>query len=189
MAISPEQPRVDLEPPCWNNLPRILAWVLVIGLLILLGWGLVRAQQGNVQAGQPAPDFTLETFDGETYSLDALRGKVVVVNFWASWCVTCDEEALFLQEAWEVYEPRGDVVFLGVDYADTEPDAKAFLEHYGITYPNGPDKGTRIAQAYRIQGVPETYFISRDGILAFVQIGPFLSLASIQEQIDLLVEQ
>jgi len=118
-----------------------------------------------------APPFTLQLFDGGTLSLTGLRGRVVVVNFWASWCVPCRQEAPLLEQTWRAYRDKG-VVLIGVDYIDTEPAARAFLKEFEITYPNGPDLGTKIAQAYRIRGVPETFFVGKDGRIAYVHIGP-----------------
>ena len=92
-----------------------------------------------------------------------------------------------LEAAWRYYQPGGDVVFLGVDYVDTEPEARGYLNKFDITYPNGPDLGTRISQAYRMRGVPETYIISPSGILAVQKIGPFASLAEIKAAIDPLL--
>lgn len=167
----------------------LIAWIGLFALLILLAFGLLRRSQGPVSQGQTAPDFDLTSFAGEQYRLSDLRGKVVVVNFWASWCKPCEQEAADLEAAWQFYRPRGDVVFLGVDYVDTEPEALAYLKKFNITYPNGPDLATRISQAYRIRGVPETYIIDRDGKLARSQIGPFASLAQIKSMIDPLLTQ
>jgi cytochrome c biogenesis protein CcmG/thiol:disulfide interchange protein DsbE len=153
-----------------------------------LFFGLLRSQQGPVRVGSPAPDFTLTTFDGRPITLSDLRGKVVLVNFWASWCKPCEQEAADLESAWRFYAPRGDVVFLGVDWTDTEKNALAYLERFDITYPNGPDLGTRISQAYRTTGVPETYIIDKDGVLAFYKLSPFLSLDEIKRAIDPLLE-
>lgn len=166
----------------------LAAWITVLALLTLLAFGLLRNQQGPVAVGEIAPDFTLTTFDGEEISLKELGEKVVVVNFWASWCKPCEMEAAELETAWRMYQPRGDVAFLGVDYVDTEPEAKAYLEKFEVTYPNGPDLGTRISQAYRIRGVPETYIIGKDGKLAAFKISPFTSLSEIQNMIDPLLE-
>lgn len=165
-------------------------WLLWGGLgllLTLLGLGLFRAQQGQVGIGQSAPDFELETFSGKTYRLADQRGKVVVINFWASWCESCKPEAEDLEMAWRKYRDGGEVLFLGVDYTDTEPEAMAYLDEFQITYPNGPDLRTKISQAYRIRGVPETYVIGRDGKIAHVQIGPFQSQAAIESIVETIL--
>jgi cytochrome c biogenesis protein CcmG/thiol:disulfide interchange protein DsbE len=164
------------KDPIAINRPGVSGWVralifaAVFALLGLVGWGLARAQAGPRSAGR-APNFSLNTFDGETVTLADLRGQVVVVNFWASWCPPCRDEAAYLEETWRGYRERG-VMFLGVDYVDTEPEARAYLAEFDITYPNGPDTGTRISQAFRIQGVPETYFIGKDGTLRGLKVGP-----------------
>ena len=116
-------------------------------------------------------------------------GELVLVDFWASWCVTCKDEAVELEEAWRFYQPEGEVVFIGVDYVDTEPEARGYLETYDITYPNGPDMGTRISQAFRIQGVPETYFLDRDGVVQHVQLGPFRSTEQILNIVNSLLAE
>lgn len=167
---------------------RILAWLAVLAILLILAVGLLRSQQGSVNVGQRIPDFTLTTFDGQTIRTADLKGKVLVINFWASWCKPCEQEAADLEAAWRFYQARGDVVFLGVDYVDTEPEARSYLEKFEITYPNGPDLGTRISQAFRIRGVPETYIVDQNGILQFVQIGPFRSLSQIKSVIDPLLQ-
>lgn len=160
-----------------------LVWLFVIGLLVVVGVSLIRTQEGHIQVGDKVPDLTLKTFMGDSIDFVDLRGEVVVVNFWASWCKPCEQEAAELQQAYELYRDDG-VVFLGVDYVDTETEAKAYLEKFGITYPNGPDLGTRISQAFRIRGVPETYIIGREGKLAAFKIGPYQSLDEIIQQIE-----
>lgn len=173
--------------PMWA---QVIVWIFLAGLLVIVALGLNRAQQGTIQPGHVVNDFTLPLFSGYEYEgrdevhLDDLRGKVVVINFWASWCKPCEQEAADLQRAWEQYEPTGEVIFLGVDYVDTEPDARVYLKKFGITYPNGPDLATRISQYFRTKGVPETYFIDREGVLRYVQVGPFSSLQQIQAIID-----
>ena len=166
----------------------LAAWISIFALLALLAFGLLRDQEGPVTIGETAPDFTLTTFEGEQISLEDLKGKVVVLNFWASWCKPCEEEAAELETAWRIYQPGGEVVFLGVDYVDTETEAMDYLEKFDVTYPNGPDLRTQISQAFRIRGVPETYILDQDGKLAAFKISPFLSLAEIQGMIDPLLE-
>jgi cytochrome c biogenesis protein CcmG, thiol:disulfide interchange protein DsbE len=186
------------ETPTRRGVPlwaQIVIWIGLIGLLLMVGITLNKRQQGTVQPGDVIPDFSLPLFSGYEYAgqsevkLSDFRGKVVVINFWASWCKPCEQEAAELQEAWALYEPTGQVVFLGADYVDTEPEARVYLQKYGITFPNGPDMGTRISQLFRIQGVPETYFVDKTGVLRYVQVGPFSSLGQIQAQIDLLLAE
>ncbi|MEJ2412741.1 MAG: TlpA disulfide reductase family protein [Anaerolineales bacterium] len=167
---------------------KILLWGGLLLLLVVLGIGLYRSQQGQVGVGEAAPDFMLQSFSGETYRIADYRGSVVVVNFWASWCESCKPEARDLEAAYQYYRPRGDVLFLGVDYVDTEPEALAYLEEFQITYPNGPDLRTEISQAFRIRGVPETFVIDKNGQIAHLQIGPFQSLDHILSVIDPLLD-
>ena len=166
--------------PRWG---AALVWAALLSLLALVGFGLVRVQQGPVAAGARAPDFELRTFDGQTFDTRALRGQVVVVNFWASWCRPCEAEAAELEQAYQIFRARG-VVFLGVNYVDTEREALQYLARFGITYPNGPDLRTSISQAFRIRGVPETYIVGADGVLHSVKIGPFESLAEIVTAVE-----
>lgn len=170
--------------PKWG---RILAWGGLLLLLTIVALGLIRTQEGPVGPGQNAPDFVLTTFDSQEIDSADLAGKVVVLNFWASWCKPCEQEAADLETAWQSYQERGDVVFLGVDYVDTEPEAMDYLTKFNITYPNGPDLGTRISQSFRIRGVPETYVIDQNGVLTHAQIGPFTTLSQITNVIDPLL--
>jgi cytochrome c biogenesis protein CcmG/thiol:disulfide interchange protein DsbE len=185
----PEVPPQKKRVPLWA---QAIVWIGVIALFGVVALGLRRTQQGTVQVGETAPDFTLAAFPGYEYEgasqvkLSDLRGKIVVINFWASWCKPCEQEANDLEEAWRLYQPEGDVVFLGVDYVDTEPEALGYLEKFDITFANGADLGTRISQAFRIKGVPETYFIGRDGVIHYIQVGPFQSLSQITSVIDSL---
>ena len=173
--------------------PKRFPWgmILVWGtlFLILLVVAINMKTQGPLEIGKPAPDFVLETMEGDLIALADLKGKVVLVNFWASWCLECRYEAAELQDAWEMYKPDGNVVFLGVAWEDTEKKAAAYLEEFGFTYPNGHDFGSRIGNAYRLTGVPETYIIDTEGNLAFVLIGPFSSFDHIIYAIGPLLEE
>jgi cytochrome c biogenesis protein CcmG, thiol:disulfide interchange protein DsbE len=145
------------------------AGALVVTLLALLWFGLQQKElAGSKVVNVPftnAPDFELGLFDGSTFRLsDALaQGKPVVVNFWASWCGPCADEAPLLEAA---AQRRGnEFTFVGVNVEDTDADALAFMRKYGITYPNGSANSGPISIKYGMRGVPETYFIAPDGRL------------------------
>jgi cytochrome c biogenesis protein CcmG, thiol:disulfide interchange protein DsbE len=171
--------------PRWG---RIVAWLGVFALLGIIFLGLLRAQQGQFKVGEKAPEFTLTTFDGKTYKLSDLKGKIVFLNIWASWCKPCEQEAADLEAAWRYYQPNSDVIFLGVAWTDTDDKSMEYLKKFDISYPNGPDMRTQISQDYRITGVPETYIIDRNGKLAYVKFSPFLSVEEIKAAIDPLLE-
>lgn len=169
-------------------LGRVLAWGLLLALLTMVGIQLRSSLQGILTRGELAPAFTLTTFDGQTIDSQDLLGKVVVLNIWASWCAPCIEEAAHLEQAWQQYQERGDVVFLGLAYVDTERESLAFIDEHNITYLNGPDLGTTIYTAFRARGVPETFVINKYGEIASVKIGPYLSVEEITTVVDRLLE-
>lgn len=169
---------------------RGIGGYLVLGLaaifVALLAYGLINAGDQRVEEGM-APDFTLTSFDGETLRLADMQGEVVVLNFWATWCISCKDEAVDLELAWQDYKDRG-VRFVGVDYLDQEPLNLQWLEQYGITYPNGPDIQGRIYSAYGVAGLPETFVIDQQGNVAKVFVGP-TTRAALSAEIDKLLAQ
>ncbi|MCY3710109.1 MAG: TlpA disulfide reductase family protein [Caldilineaceae bacterium] len=163
---------------------RVLFLGVVMAFIVLLA---VRLWQTNVQeqrAAGEAPELRFTTFDGEEVDLSELRGKGVVINFWASWCTPCREEADLLEQTWRREKENG-IVFLGLDYLDQEPAALAYLAEFDITYPNGPDLRSQAARRYRIQGVPETFFISPEGRIVETVVGPIAS----QQELDALLDR
>jgi cytochrome c biogenesis protein CcmG, thiol:disulfide interchange protein DsbE len=150
--------------------------VAFVGILAFRLWDTNTTEQ---RADGMAPAFTFTTFEGETISLADLKGKGVVLNFWASWCDPCREEAALLEAAWRREQGNG-IVFIGLDYLDQEPAAKAYLAEYDISYPNGPDLQSQAARRYGIKGVPETYFITPEGEIVQAVIGPVTNEAQLE---------
>jgi cytochrome c biogenesis protein CcmG/thiol:disulfide interchange protein DsbE len=162
-----------------------LAAVPVIGLL---AYGF-RANPRDVPSPlvrRPAPAFALTGFDGAPVSLEAHRGRVVVVNFWASWCVpACYDEAPVLEAGWRAYRDRG-LVVLGIDVQDTDPAARAFIERFGLSFPNAPDPGGRVSIDYGVYGVPETFFVDRRGTIRGKHVGA-LTEAALRQAVEPLL--
>jgi cytochrome c biogenesis protein CcmG/thiol:disulfide interchange protein DsbE len=147
---------------------RVLPWLLPLAalpVLALLAYGFRTDPRAipSPLVGRPAAPFTLTAFDGAPVSLDALAGKVVVLNFWASWCYpACYEEAPVLERNWRAYRDRG-VVVLGIDIQDKEEAARKFIRDFGLTFANAPDPTGKVSVDYGVYGVPETFFIDRAG--------------------------
>ncbi|MDP6102955.1 MAG: redoxin domain-containing protein [Dehalococcoidia bacterium] len=156
----------------------ILAW-----FFSLLGWALSRS--GGVPGGmgvndvfgeisieeKPAPNFTLETLDGESVTLSDLKGKVVLLDFWASWCPPCRQEAPGLAQVYKEYEDRG-VEFIGISVWDHLNDAKDYVQRFGIIYLSGLDSQGTILVDYGVRGTPEKFLIDTQGQLVAKFIGP-----------------
>ena len=161
--------------------------LLIVGILLAFGWflavGLQRTNVSEQRAAGAAPDFTFTTFDGEEISLDDMAGQGVVLNFWASWCDPCKDEADLLEQTWRREQDNG-IIFLGLDYLDQEHAALEYLDQFNVTYPNGTDKQSAAARSYGIKGVPETFFIGPDGEIKSTVIGPIVSMADMNERLD-----
>ena len=145
----------------------------VVPVLLLLAYGF-KTDPREIPSpllGRPAATFSLTTFSGSPLSLESLRGKVVLLNFWASWCVpACYDEAPALERTWRDYKDKG-VVVVGVDIQDKEEAARKFLAQFGHSFPNAPDPAGRVAVDYGVYGVPETFFIDRTGRVRFKHVG------------------
>jgi cytochrome c biogenesis protein CcmG/thiol:disulfide interchange protein DsbE len=157
-----------MEPKIFfrRSVIAIVAFV-VIGFLGLLVWGMLNREpitglSGITMVDRPAPDFVLQTFQGDTISLADLRGRPMVINFWASWCPPCRDEAPLLERTWRAYKNR-DLTFLGVNIQDRKEDAVNYIREFDITFPNGPDPTGEITINYGVSGLPVTFFVSRDG--------------------------
>ncbi|MBF6606719.1 MAG: TlpA family protein disulfide reductase [Chloroflexi bacterium] len=164
-------------------LASLVVGVAVVGVMALVAVGFAR-DPGRIESplvGRVAPEFRLVSLGGTTIDLADLRGRPVVLNFWASWCIPCRDEAPLLRAAQERYATL-DVAFLGVVYEDSAASAQAFVDRYGIAYPSLLDPDGRTALDYGVYGIPETYFIAADGTIRDKQIGP-LDATSLERQI------
>lgn len=138
---------------------RILLAILPALAFISLLWFALARTGSHAVSGNSAPSFELALLDGSgVLSDEDLRGKPVVINFWASWCIPCREEAPLLEETWRAYKDQG-VVFLGVNIKDAESDARRFVDDFGITYPQVRDLDQSLTQEFGVKGLPETFFV------------------------------
>jgi cytochrome c biogenesis protein CcmG, thiol:disulfide interchange protein DsbE len=178
-------------------------WILlstaipVIALLSLLGWAVVRSGGnpgglgvnsvfGRVDvSAEPASDFTLELLEGGALNLSDLRGKVVLVDFWASWCPPCRQEAQTLAQVYQEYADQP-VEFIGVDIWDRREDALAYINDYNVPYPNGIDEKGTILIDYGVTGIPEKFIIDQNGVVRHKLVGP-TSADTLRETLDELL--
>ena len=160
MAVAPQVK--SSRPLLWTG---VAAAAIAAAILLVLIFGLHRDPRviPSPLVGGQAPEFSLPLFDGGTLATPVLRGRVVVINFWASWCFpACYEEAPHLQRIWDRYRDRG-VVVVGVNIQDQDRPAREFLARFGQTFPNGMDPTGKISIDYGVYGVPETFFVDRKG--------------------------
>jgi cytochrome c biogenesis protein CcmG, thiol:disulfide interchange protein DsbE len=163
----------------------IYAFVTTTGGVSDAGGSLIRLGRPALQPGDMAPALNVKTREGITIDSQVLRNNVVVVNFFASWCKPCQEEAADLEAAWKEYRPRG-VFFLGLTYQDVDAKVAEFIKSNGISYLVANDDGS-LAKGFGLTGVPETYIIGRDGRLIFKQIGPIQG-GALRAELDKLVK-
>ncbi len=182
--------RIMARPHAIKAVAALLACAVLAGLLILrvaaANHAVSSAPAGSL-VGHVAPDFTLAVWNGasgQTVHLAALRGKPVVVNFWATWCEPCQQEAPLLTAAWQ--EQHAHMAFLGVALDTQEADGVAFLRRFGIAYPCGADTNGAIASAYALPGLPVTVFIDRRGVVARKVTGQ-LTAATLNQSIQALL--
>jgi cytochrome c biogenesis protein CcmG/thiol:disulfide interchange protein DsbE len=164
-----------------------LAAIPVLAVLAYGFWTDPRAIPSPL-VGRPASTFSLTTFEAKPVTLESLKGQVVVLNFWASWCFpACYEEAPVLEATWRKYREEG-LVVLGVDIQDTEVAGKRFIEKFGLTFPNAPDPKGKVSIDYGVYGVPETFVIDRKGMIRDKKVGA-LTEAYVREKVEPLLRE
>lgn len=157
-----------------NSIPKILT-VLIIALLAYTLWnGLL--EKGDIQTpsqlvGKPAPGFALKSFSGEKVRLSDFRGKTLLVNFWASWCHPCREEAPELERAYMSLSGN-QVEFIGINIMDDRKNAEEYVKSFGGSFVNIYDPENRVHLEYGVGGVPETFFVNPEGIITGKHRGP-----------------
>ncbi len=165
----------------------ILTSALVSGLVIAgCSMGFTSAQ--GPQVGKPAPDFQLQSLDGQPVSLSDLRGRPVLINFWASWCPPCRFEMPFIQEIYEDKEwsDKG-LVILAVNIGESPSLVARFMEDYGLSFPVLLDTNNNVSRDYNIRGIPATFFIDKDGIIQDMKMGAFSGKAEIEMRLSKVI--
>ncbi len=174
--------------------------VMLISLLAGIVWtvfsrvpsaiGAPLSSSPSPREGFLAPDFTLDTLQGEKVTLSHLRGKIVVVNFWATWCLPCRKETPALEKAYEQYEDSG-IVILGVNLTnqDSVSDVESFVQEFKLTYPILLDRDGSVSNLYQIEGLPTTFFINREGIIRTVIVGGPMSETFIRSKMETLLKE
>lgn len=176
-APAPGSPSAPGSPPAGRSRTRgiVIGVTVLVAVLVVLGASLKvggGGKLGEEPSGEAAPDFTLPLLDGGgELSLSDLRGKVVLLNFWASWCGPCKVEAPVLADGWKRWRSKG-VVFLGVDVNDSKVWAKKFEREYGIEYQSVVDNTGAVETQYGVLGYPETFFIDAEGKIVSKFVGP-----------------
>lgn len=173
--------------------------LMAIALVVGLAWVWLSAVPSSSttdstvpspREGFVAPDFTLEGIDGETLTLSDLRGSVVVINFWASWCPPCRAEMPALQEVYENTRERElEILAVNTTYQDNEADAVALVDEMGLDFTILLERTGEMARLYQLRAMPSTFFIDREGIIRKVILGGPMSEATLQTAIEELLEE
>lgn len=163
-------------------LAGVAAAVAVVVALLMTGLGRDPSVIASPLVGRAAPNFTLPQLDGPPVTLSRLRGQVVVINFWASWCAECQDEQAALDQTWQQFQDSG-VVVIGVNFEDSTSAARSYVRAHGVTYPVVEDAGSQAALAYGLRGVPETFVVNQSGRVVNRVFGP-VDAAALSSEIN-----
>ncbi len=183
------------------KLNQLISTRLLYGFVLLAGllwiWASAAPEGGTTAGGIPAPqagflapDFSLTTLDGATVTLSELRGQVVLLNIWASWCPPCRAEMPAMQRVWEEYREQG-LVVLAVNSTsqDTVADAQAFVAKNGLTFPIPLDMSGEVTRLYRVSSLPTSFFIGADGVIREVVIGGPMAEALLLSRVEQIIKE
>ncbi len=171
-----------------NGLKIILASALVLGL-ILAGCSSGSEVAQGPQVDKLAPDFQLQTLDGQAVSLVDFRGKPVLLNFWATWCGPCRFEMPFIQEIFEKKEwSDTGLVILAIDIGESPSEVKEFMENYDLSFTVLLDTNQDVALKYNIRAIPTTFFIDKDGIIQDIKVGAFSGKTEIEKRLVKIIQ-
>jgi peroxiredoxin len=158
----------------------------ILGLILTAALLVAGCSAQGSQVGELAPDFQLPNLEGQSISLSDFRGKPVLVNFWASWCLPCRYEMPFIQEVYEEWSASG-LVVLAINQGESLSTAKDFMQSGNYSFPVLLDISQHVALEYNIRGIPATFFIDKDGIIQATKVGPFLSKAEIEMRLSEII--
>lgn len=177
------------------------AWIALAGLLMLAGlaWALsprfrldpaIGDEETSPRVGFLAPDFTLSTFDDGERTLSELRGKVIVINFWATWCPPCRAEMPALQRAYDEHRGRGlEILAINTTFQDSQSDAREFVNEFGLTFPILLDQAGDVSRGFELRAMPTTLFVDREGYVREVILGGPMSEETIQTTLEVLLKE
>ena len=144
----------------------------------------------SAREGFSAPEFTLDLLGGGQVTLSNLRGKVVMVNLWASWCPPCRAEMPAIENVYQAYKDRGfEVLAVNTTFQDSEAEAAAFAQNFSLTFPILLDRTGAVSARYLLRALPSTFFVDRQGVIRSVVIGGPMSEALIQSKVEDLLQQ
>ena len=174
-----------------SKMPRALLLIILTLVLLVTGCSAgstssTGSEPSAARVGEPAPDFQFQNSDGQAVSLSDLRGKPVLMNFWATWCPSCRSQLLYMQEKYEEWSGKG-LMLLAVNVGESPSRVGSFMQSYNLSLPVLLDINEVIAWKYNIIGYPTTFFIDKDGIIQAVKIGPFRSKEEIEEYLSQIV--
>jgi len=171
-----------------QGLKVILALALVLGLILAGCSSGTEVAQGP-QVDKLAPDFQLQTLDGQAVSLGDFRGNPVLLNFWATWCGPCRFEMPFIQEIFEKKEwSDTGLVILAIDIGESPSEVKEFMENYDLSFPVLLDTNQDVALKYNIRAIPTTFFIDKDGIIQDIKVGAFSGKTEIEKRLIKIIQ-